>query len=120
MGLWKHCGFPPKLLIWDAESTTKPAILQVNLPRTTPGDRPIVAPQWSSMPISTPHSITGYPSDIATGPSMAEEIEGILSSTMLDMLGQPSVCISPRRPAPMAPNTPAASKEGKSLLIQER
>ena len=48
------------------------------------------------MPISTLHSITEYPSDIATGPSMAEEIEGLLSSAMLDMLGQTSACISPQ------------------------
>ena len=100
----------PRQSIWDAESTNKLAVLQVNLSRTTPGDKPIIAPQQLSMPISTPHSITEYPSDIATGPSMAEEIEGILSSAMLDSLGQPSVCVSPRRPAPMASNTPVASK----------
>ena len=100
----------PKELIWDTESTCELAVLQVNLSRTIPGGKPIVAPQWSSMMISTLHSVTVYPSDIATGPSMAEEIEGILSSTMLDLLGQPSVCISPRRPAPVASNTPVASK----------
>ena len=108
-----------KQSIWDAESTSKPAILEVNLPRTTPGDKLIVAPQWSSMPISTLHSITEYPSDITTSPSMAEEIEGLFSSAMLDTLGQPSVHISPRRPAPMAPNTPVASR-GKSPVIQKR
>ena len=62
----------PKQLIWDTESTSKPAILQVNLPRTTPGDKLIVAPQQLSMSISTLHSITEYPSDIATGPSMVQ------------------------------------------------
>ena len=100
----------PKQSIWDADSTSKLAVLQVNLSRTTPGDKPIVAPQWSSMLISTPHSITAYPSDIARGPSMTEEIEGILSSTMLDTSGQPSVHIFPRRPAPMASNTPVVNK----------
>ena len=67
----------PKQSIWDAKSTGKPAVLQVNLPRITPGDKPIIAPQWSSMPISTPHSVTEYPSDIATGPSMVKEIQGL-------------------------------------------
>ena len=95
-------GFKPlwvplaKQLILDAESTSKPAILQVNLPRTTPGDKPIVAPQQSSTPFSTPRFVTEYPSDIATGPSMVEEIEGLFSSAMLDTSGQPSVHISPR------------------------
>ena len=109
----------PKQSIWNAESISKPTILQVNLPRTTPGNKPIVTLQQSLMLISTPHSITEYPHDIATSPSMEEEIEGLFSSTMLDMLRQPSVCISPRRPAPVAPNTPVVSR-GKSLPIQER
>ena len=109
----------PKQSIWDAESTSEPAVLQVHLPRTTPGDKPIIALQWSSMLISTPQSVTEYPSDIATSTSMVEEIEGLFSSAMLDTSGQPSVCISPRRPAPMTPYTPVASG-GKSLPIQER
>ena len=109
----------PKQSVWDAKSTGEPAILQVNLPRTTLADELFIAPQQSSMLISTPHSITEYPSNIATGPSMAEDIEGLFSSTMLDMSGQPSVCISPRRPAPMAPNTPVASR-GEVPPIQER
>ena len=100
----------PKQSIWDTESTNKPAILQVNLPRTTPRDKPIITLQQSSMPISTPNSVTECPYDISTGPNTAEEIEEFFSSTMLDMLGQPSVCISARRPACMAPNTPAASR----------
>ena len=114
--LWVHL---PKLPIWDTESTCEPTQLQVTLPRTTWGDITKAFPQWSLMPISSPHSVTKYPSDIATGPSMMEEIEGILSCTMLDTSGQPSVHISPRRPAPMASNTLLASR-GKSLLIQER
>ena len=98
----------PKQSIWDAKSTREPAVVQVNLPRATPGDKLIIAPQWSSMLISTPHSITEYQSDIATGPSMVEEIEGLFSSVMLDMLGHPSIQFSPGRPVPMAPNTPVA------------
>ena len=109
----------PNQSVSDAESTSKPAVLQVHLPRTTPGDKPIVALQSSSMLISTLHSVTEYPSDIVTSSSMVEEIEGPFSSEMLDTSGQPSVSISSRRPAPMAPNTPVASR-GKFLLIQER
>ena len=109
-GFGTTAGSPSQTVNWDSESTSEPAILQVNLPRTTPGDKPIIALPWSSTPISTPHSATEYPSYIATCPSMVEEIEGILSSAMLDTLQQSSVCISPRRPAPMAPNTPVASK----------
>ena len=62
------------------------------------------------MTIPTLCSITEYPSDIATSPNMVEEIERLFSSAMLDMLGQPSVCIFPRRPAPVALKTPGASK----------
>ena len=36
--------------------------------------------------------------------------KGLLSSTMPDTLGQPSIWISSRRPMPLAPNTPAASR----------
>ena len=47
----------PKQLIWDAEPTSELAVLQVKLSRTTLGDKPITAPQQSSMPISTLHSV---------------------------------------------------------------
>ena len=102
----------PKLPIWDTESTCKPTQLQVTLPRTTWGDIPKAIPQWSSTPISSLHSVTGCPSDIATGPGMVEEIEELLSSTMLKMPGQPSTHTSPRRPPTVAPNNPAANGEG--------
>ena len=44
-GLEPLCVPLPKQLIWDVESTGKPAILQVNLPRTTSGDKAIIASQ---------------------------------------------------------------------------
>ena len=49
-------------------------------------------------------------SDLATSPSMVEEIDELLSSTMLEMPGQPPACTFPRRPPPMAPNKPVANK----------
>ena len=50
------------------------------------------SPAWSSILTSTPHSVTEYPSDIATRlPACLEEIERLFSSTMLDASGQPSI-----------------------------
>ena len=71
----------PKQSVWDAESTNEPAMLQVNLPRPTCRDVAMAASQWSSMPISSPHSVTECPSDTVTRPSMEEEVERLLSST---------------------------------------
>ena len=91
-----------KLPIWDTESTCESTQLQVTLPRTTWGDIPKAIHLWSSMLTSSLHSVTECPSYIATGPSMAEEIEELFSSTMLKMPGQFSAHTSPRRLPPMA------------------
>ena len=78
MEAWNHYRFlSPNSQFGTLSLLANLSILQVNLPRTTPGDKLIVAPQQSSMLISTPHSVTEYPSDIATSPSMVEEIEGL-------------------------------------------
>ena len=72
----------PKQPVWDAESTNKPAILQVNLPRTTCRDMTTAASQGSLMPISCPHSATECPSDIVTRASMEEEVVRLLSGAL--------------------------------------
>ena len=95
--------------VWDAESTNEPTMLQVNLPRTTCRDVTTATSQWSSMPISSAHSVT------VTRPSMEEEVERLLSCTLSTMPEQSCAPVSPRRPPPMVPNTPAASK-GKAPL----
>ena len=64
----------PKQLVWDAESTNEPAMLQINNPSTTHRHVTMAASQWSSMPISSPHSVTECPSDTVTRPSMEEEV----------------------------------------------
>ena len=68
----------PKLPIWGAESNCEPTQLQITLPRCTRGDIPNAIPQSSLMQISFPHSVTECPSDLATSPSMGEEIEELL------------------------------------------
>ena len=67
--------------------------------------------QQLSMPISSPHSVTECLSDTVTRPSMEEEVEKLLSSTLSNTPEQSFAPVSPRRPPPMVPNTPAASKE---------
>ena len=75
----------PKQLVWDMESTNKPAMLQVNLPRTTHGDVTMATSQWSSMPISSLPSVTECPSDTVTRPTMEEGVERLLSGTLSNM-----------------------------------
>ena len=101
----------PKQLVWDMESTNEPAILQVNLLRTTHRDVTMATSQWSSMPISSPYSVTECPSDAVNRPSMEKEVERLLSGTLSNMPEQSCAPVSPRRPPPMVLNTPAASKE---------
>ena len=101
----------PKQLVWDMESTNKPAILQVNLPRPTHRDMTTAVTQQSSMPISSPKSVTECPSDTVTRPSVEEEVERLLFGTLSNMPEQSCAPVSPRRPPPMVPNVPAASKE---------
>ena len=101
----------PKQSVWNMESTNEPAMLQVNLPRTTHGDMTMATSQQSSKPISSPHSVTECPSDTVTRPSMEEEVERLLSGALSNMPEQSCAPASPRRPPPMVPNTPAASKE---------
>ena len=86
----------PKLPIWEAEYTCEDTQLQITLPKTTWGDIPKAFPQWLSTLIYSLHSVTECPSEITTGPSMMEEIEELLSCTMLKMPGQPSTHTSPR------------------------
>ena len=61
--LWVSLPKPP---IWDLFShigpSHEPMLLQVNLPR--------IVPQWSSTPISSPHSVTECPSNMVSHPSM--------------------------------------------------
>ena len=101
----------PKQSVWDTESTNKLAILQINLPSTTHGDATMAASQWSSKPISSPHSVTECLSDTVTRLSMGEEVEKLLSGALSNTPEQSLVLISPRKPPPMTPNIPAASKE---------
>ena len=118
-------GFEPiwvplsKQLIWDAESTNEPAVLQINLPSTTHGDVTMATSQWLSRPIPSPHSVTECPSDTVTRPSMEEEVEKLLSSALSKTSEQSFAPVSPRRPPPMVPNTPAASKVKASLDLGE-
>ena len=76
-------------------------------------------PLWSLMPVSSPHSVTECHSEIATGPTMTEEIEGLLSNSMFEMPGKPSMYTFPRRPPLVAPNNPVASR-GEVPPIQDR
>ena len=62
------------------------------------------------MAVSSQHSVTECPSEIATKPSMTEEIEDLLSNPMFAMTGEPSTQTSPRRPPLAVPNNPAASR----------
>ena len=101
----------PKQSVWDAESTNEPAMLQINLPSITHGDMTMATSQWLSMPISSPPSVTECPSDTVTWLSMGEEVEKLLSGTLSNTSQQSLVPLSPRRPPPMAPNTPATGKE---------
>ena len=75
----------PKPPIWDSdshmESSHKPILLQVNLPR--------IVPQWSSTPISSLHSVTECPSNMVPHPHLTMEIEELLSIKMPDNLEQP-------------------------------
>ena len=109
----------PKQSAWDAESTNEPAMLQVNLPRTTHRDITTAACQWWLMLISSPHSVTEFQSDTVTRPSMEEEVDRLLSSTFPNMPEQSCAPASPRRLPPMVPNTPAASKEKAPLDLGE-
>ena len=101
----------PKQLVWDVESTDKPAMLQINLPSITHGDATMATSQWSSMPISSPNTVTECPSETVTRLSMGEEVEKLLSGALSNTLEQSLVPVSPRRSPPVAPNTPGASKE---------
>ena len=65
----------PKQPVWDVESTNELVMLQINLPSTTGEDATMAASQWSSMPISSPHSVTECLSDTVTRLSMGEEVE---------------------------------------------
>ena len=62
------------------------------------------------MLVSSPHSVTECPSQIATGLSMMEELENLLLNPMFAMPWVPSTCTFPRRPPLMAPNNPVASR----------
>ena len=72
-------GSPPQTVIWDMESTNQPE------PRITNRDVTMATFQWSSMPISSPYSVTECPSDTVTRPSMEEEVERLLSATLSNM-----------------------------------
>ena len=109
----------PKQLVWDTESTNEPVMLQVNLPRTTHRDVTMAASQWLLMPISFLHSVTECLSDTVTRPSMEKEVERLLSGTLSNTPEQSCAPVSPRRPLPMVPNTPAASKEKAPLDLGE-
>ena len=50
---------------------------------------------------------------------MEEEVERLLSGTLSNMPVQSCAPVPPRRPPPMVPNTPAASKEKASLDLGE-
>ena len=93
----------PKQSVWDAESTNRPATLQVNLPRTTCRDVTMATSQQLLMPISSPHSVTECLSDTITRPSMEEEAERLLSGTLPNMPEQSCAPVSPRRPPPKYP-----------------
>ena len=71
----------------------------------------MAASQQSSMPISCPHSVTECMSDTVSRPSMEQEVERLLFSALPNMSEQSCLPVSPRRPPPMVPNTPSASKE---------
>ena len=101
----------PKKPVWDADSTNKLTMLQINLPSTTHGDMTMATSQQLLMPISSPHSVTECLSETVTRLSMGEEVEKFLSGTLSNTPEQSPVPVSPRRPPPIAPNTPAASKE---------
>ena len=81
-GLQTYPGSPPKQSGWDAESTDELAMLQINLPRTACGDMTMATSQWSSTPITSPHSLTECPSDTVTRFSMGEEVEKLLSGAL--------------------------------------
>ena len=100
-----------KQLVWDEESTNELAMLLVNLPRTTHGDVTMTTSPWSSMPISSLHSVTECPSDTVTRPSMETEVEEHLSGILPNTAEPSGILVSPRKPPPVAPNTLVASKE---------
>ena len=101
----------PKQSVWDSGSTNEPAMLHINLPSTFGGDMTVATSQWSSMPISSPHSVTECLSDTVTRNSMGEEVEIFLSGALSNTPEQSLIPVSPRRPPPMAPDTSSASKE---------
>ena len=108
--LWVSLPKPP---IWDldphVESSHKPTLLQVNLPRITHGGKLSITSQWFTMPISSPHSVMECPSDMVPYPSMTMEIEELLSCAMFNTSGQLPIGIYPRRPTSMTPDVPTAS-----------
>ena len=97
----------PKQPIWEvdphSESTSKLALLQVNLLR--------IIPQQFSMPILSPHSAMECPSDMVSCPSMTTEIEELFSIAMPNTSEQLPGGISPRRPVSTVPNVPTISGE---------
>ena len=101
----------PTQSVRDAESTNEPAMLQINLPSTTHRGMTTSASQQSSMPISSPHSVTECLRDTVTRPSMEEEVEKLLSGSLSNTPEQSFAPSSPGRPPSMVPNTPAASKD---------
>ena len=92
-GGFKPIWFPlPEQLVWDAESTDKPAMLQINLPSTTHGDTIMAISQGSLMPISSLHSVTECLSDTVTRLSMGEEVEKLLSGALSNTPEQSWTC----------------------------
>ena len=85
----------PKQSVWDVEPTDKPAMLQINLPSTTHRDATMATSQWPPMPISSPYSVTEWPSDTVTRLSMGEKVEKLLSSALSNTPEQSFVPVSP-------------------------
>ena len=109
----------PKLPIWEVESTGKATQLQITLPKTTQGDFPKAILQWSSMPVSSLHSVTECPREIATSPSIMEETEELLLNPMSKCQESP-LCALLSGDHPLWPPTTWQPVREKFLLIQER
>ena len=98
--------------VWDMDTLGKPVheplLLQVDLSSIRPRDQmPITPPPCgASTPPSSPHSDTECPSETATHPSMATELQELLSQVKLDTSSPASGDTTLRRPTSVALGVP--------------
>ena len=102
----------PKLPIRDMDTlggpVCEPSLLQVNLPSVRARDQMPITPapcRASTLPSSL-HSAMECPSKTSTHPSMADELQELLSQAVLDTSSPASEDSTPRRPGSLAQGAP--------------